>query len=43
MKLPHIDRQQNDMENNDGINVREQTVKNEQDIACESCHAKVPN
>jgi hypothetical protein len=41
MKLQQIDRQQNDMENNDRINVREPTVKNEQKIACESHHAKI--
>ena len=43
MKLPQIDRQQNDMQNNNRIDVREKTVENEQNIACESCHAKMPN
>ena len=43
MKLPQIDRQQNDMQNNNRIDVREKTVENEQNIACESCHAKMSN
>ena len=43
MKLPQIDRQQNDMQNNNRIDVREKTVENEQNIATESYHAKMPN
>jgi len=31
------------MENDDRIYVREQTVQDEQNIACESGHAQIPN
>jgi hypothetical protein len=43
MKLLQIDRQQNDMENNHRINVRQKTVDNEKNIACESYQTKMPN
>jgi hypothetical protein len=43
MKLLQIDGHQNDMENNDRINVREKTVKDEQNIARESCDTKMPD
>jgi hypothetical protein len=43
MKLLQINRQQNNMQNNDGINVRKNTVNNEKNIACESCHTKMTN
>jgi hypothetical protein len=43
MKFPQIDRQQNDVEKNDRIDVREETVENEQNIADESCHTKMPD
>jgi hypothetical protein len=43
MKLLQIDGQQNDMQDNDGINMRKNTVNNEKNIACESCHTKMTN
>jgi hypothetical protein len=43
MKLLQIDRHQDEMENNDRIDVRENTIKDEQDVACESCHSKIPD
>jgi hypothetical protein len=43
VKLLQIDRHQDEMENNDRIDVREKTIKDEQDIACERCDTKVPD
>jgi hypothetical protein len=43
MKLLQIDGQQNDMENNHRINVRQKTIDNKKNIACESYHTEMPN
>jgi hypothetical protein len=43
VKLLQIDGHQNEVENDDRIYVREKAIQDEQDIACESCHAKIPN
>jgi hypothetical protein len=43
MKLLQIDGHQNNMENNYRINVREETVDNEKDVARESCQTQVPD
>jgi hypothetical protein len=42
-KLPQMDRRQDEMENNDRIDVRENTIKDEQDVACERCDSKMPD
>lgn len=41
VQLLQIDRQQDNVENNHRIDVREDTVENEQNVACERCKTKM--
>jgi hypothetical protein len=43
MELLQINRRQDEVENNDRIDVRGKTIKDEQEVAYESRHAKMPD